>query len=124
MTEPAHPATVLVVDDEALIRLVAADILESVGLHVLEAEDGAHALRIIEEHPEVGVLFSDVNMPGELDGIGLATEVYRRWPAIKLLITSGRERLIDASLPDHGSFLPKPYNAAQLLDAVHKKLMP
>ncbi len=61
---------VIVVDDEPLVRLVAVDILESVGFRVFEAENGLAALSVVEAHPEIELLFSDVNMPGPMDGLG------------------------------------------------------
>lgn len=113
--------TVLVVDDETLIRMVAADILLDAGCRMLEAADAASAIRVIEANPDIDVLFSDINMPGSLSGIELATEVFRRWPEIKLLITSGRKVMRSSALPDHGTFLAKPYGVDELVEAVADK---
>lgn len=115
-------ATVLLVDDEYLVRMVAAEILEDAGLTVREAASADEAMAAINAHPEIGLLFSDVNMPGSMDGIALAGEVARRWPKVKILVTSGRQRIPDNALPDSGTFLPKPYSASDLVQAVLDKL--
>ena len=85
-------AAILVVEDETLIRLWAADLLEENGFSVLEAEDADAALKVLESRPDVKLLFTDVQMPGSLNGMELAREVHARWPHILLVITSGRER--------------------------------
>lgn len=114
--------TVLLVDDEFLVRMVAAEILEDAGLTVYEAASADEAMTQINANPDIGLLFSDVNMPGSMDGIELASEVARRWPKVKILVTSGRARIPETDLPDMGSFLPKPYSATDLVRAVREKL--
>ncbi len=96
------PIVVLVVDDEAVLRFIASDVLEESGFQVLEAEDAKAALKVLADHPGVRVLFTDINMPGALDGLDLAREVHERWPAIKLVVTSGRPRPSDSEIPDSG----------------------
>lgn len=81
---------ILVVEDETLIRMVGAEILEDAGFDVLEAADADEALRILQAHDDVLLLFSDVDMPGSMDGLDLARVVHERWPDIRLLLTSGR----------------------------------
>lgn len=110
--------TILVVEDETLIRLIAADALEESGFKVLEACNAAEALTLLDEHGEVAVLFTDINMPGEMDGLALARHVARERPEIKVIITSGKQWLDSSSLPDEGMFLPKPYRPSQLTAAV------
>lgn len=112
-----HPI-VLVVDDEALLRVLATDVLEEGGYRVLEAADAASALQVLAQHRDVGVLFTDVNMPGPLDGMDLAREVHRRWPDVKLLITSGRFAPSGDEIPDSGRFVSKPYSPQELLDEI------
>ena len=117
-------AAILVVEDETLIRIWAADLLEENGFSVLEAKDADAALIVLESRPDVKLLFTDVQMPGSLNGMELAQEVHARWPHVLLVITSGRERPSRAEIPDDGRFVPKPYNAEQLLrevnDLLHK----
>jgi CheY-like chemotaxis protein len=106
--------TVLLVEDEVLIRIIAADALEDSGFKVLEAANAAEALQILDEHEEVAVLFTDINMPGEMDGLALARYVSEERPEIKVIVTSGKQWLDSSSLPEAGMFLPKPYRASQL----------
>jgi CheY-like chemotaxis protein len=117
-------AGILVVEDEALIRLWVADLLEENGFSVLEAKDADTALTVLESRPDVKLLFTDVQMPGSLNGMELAREVHARWPHILLVITSGRERPTLTEIPDDGRFVAKPYTSAELLgqinDLMHK----
>jgi CheY-like chemotaxis protein len=120
MTRDQRPVIVLVVDDEPLIRMNAADFLEDCGFVAIEADNGEHALEQLDAHPEIKVLFTDINMPGAFDGLDLARKVYARRPDIQLIITSGKMRPSEDEIPDHGKFFPKPYNGravAQLIEA-------
>ncbi|MEG3175142.1 response regulator [Sphingomonas sp. RB3P16] len=114
--------TVLLVEDEVLIRIVAADMLTDSGFTVLEAGDAAEALEMLATHKDIGVLFTDVNMPGQMDGIELAAQVVRLHPEIKVIVTSGRQWLEDDSLPDHGRFLKKPYGQRELTEMVREQV--
>jgi CheY-like chemotaxis protein len=106
---------VLVVDDEPLVRMTAADELEEAGFQVLEAWNADAALKVLEARSEeIHVLFTDVNMPGSMDGMALAEQVHQRWPHIRLLIASGYARPHSDEIPDHGHFVPKPYRGATL----------
>jgi len=109
---------VLLVEDEPLVRMFGADVLEEAGYEVLEAADGDEALQVLEARSDIHVLFTDVNMPGSLDGLDLARLVHERRPGIKLLIASGQVRLNDHEIPDAGRFLPKPYNPDDILREV------
>jgi two-component system, response regulator PdtaR len=111
-------ATVLVVEDDFLVRLCAADALSEAGFNVLQAASGPDALRILEDGP-VDVVFTDINMPGAFDGAGLARRIRHRWPETAVVITSGR----GCPEEDVGEarFLPKPYMPdmlAQLMEEV------
>lgn len=120
MTLPSQPA-VLIVEDEPLVRMVVADTLVSQNIEALEAEDAASALELLDAHPDVSVLFTDVDMPG-MDGIELARRVLEMRPAIQLIVTSGKHRHRDEDLPDDGTFLAKPYEMNKLVDLVQRKL--
>lgn len=109
---------ILVVEDDAVVRMVASDILAMEGYRVEEAEDAETALRILEGRPDIELLFTDINMPGDKDGLALAREVHERWPQILLILTSGRAYLEKAEIPDDGRFVPKPYNASKLISSV------
>jgi DNA-binding NtrC family response regulator len=106
--------TVLVVDDEALIRMYAVDVLEDAGFKAIEAEDGEAALDALDRHPEIGVVFTDIHMPGPFDGLVLARKVHERRPDIQLIIASGRGRPTRDELPRGGTFFMKPYDATEI----------
>jgi CheY-like chemotaxis protein len=117
-----NPPTVvvLVVDDEPLIRMNTADFLEDSGFKAIEAENAEDAMAQLDAHPEINVLFTDINMPGAFDGLDLARKVYASRPDIQLLITSGKMRPSEEEIPDHGKFFSKPYSGravAQLIAA-------
>jgi len=118
MTMDLVKPTILIVDDEDLVRMVGSDILERGGYRVLEAANASEALRCLECGTEVMVLFTDVQMPGTPDGLGLARLVHDRWPQVKILIASGRAAPEPGELPDEGLFLSKPYRADDLLELV------
>ena len=120
--ETSPPILVLVVDDEAILRFIASDVLEDNGFRVLEAEDAKAALKVLADHPDVKVLFTDVNMPGALDGLDLAREAHVRWPAMKLVVTSGRPKPADRDIPDDGRFVAKPYSPDSLVSEIRKAL--
>jgi len=102
-------AAVLVVEDEPIVRMDAALTLEDEGFEVIEAATARAALAMLERrHGEVVALFTDVDMPGDMNGLELAGIVHHRWPHVAILVTSGVVR-VSASLPGGGVFLPKPY---------------
>lgn len=111
--------TVLLVDDEALVRMGAADMLEEAGFRVIEAASADEALRCLTADPgNIDVLVTDVHMPGALDGMDLAREVDRSWPHIRLVVTSGLARYSDRDIPDHGRFVPKPWILPRMVEAI------
>lgn len=116
------PKEVLVVEDETLTRIVAADAIADMGVMVWEAADASEAMELLDEHPRIGVLFTDVNMPGEMDGLELAHQVNSSHPDVELIVTSGARRLPDHCLPDEGTFLPKPYRSEDLVSLISEKL--
>ncbi|WP_425286904.1 response regulator [Microvirga vignae] len=114
---------VLVVEDEPLVRMTAADELEEAGFQVLEAANADVALIVLEARSaEVQVLFTDVDMPGAMDGLALADEVHRRWPHILLLISSGYARPRPDEIPDDGHFVPKPYRGATIVRHIREMM--
>ncbi len=118
ISKPPEPV-VLVVDDEEMLRMHAADLLEEKGFLVVEAENAAAALEVFKTRDDVRLLFTDVQMPGAMDGMDLAREVHQRWPNVLLVITSGQTRPSRAEIPDDGRFVAKPYRAAELLDQIN-----
>ncbi len=105
---------VLVVEDEMLMRWHAVTIIEDAGFEVVEAANAVEALVMLEKRKDIGVIFTDIQMPGPIDGVKLAHMVRTRWPPIKIVATSGRFKLRDYELPDGGRFLPKPYAVVQV----------
>jgi CheY-like chemotaxis protein len=120
--EKQLPREALVVEDEPMTRMVAADAISEVGVKVYEASDAGEALHLLGEHPQVGLLFTDIELPGGMDGLVLAEEVHSVRPDVELIVTSGTNHLADSDLPDSGTFLSKPYQTECLQNVVKKKL--
>ena len=114
---------VLVVEDEILVRMAIVGELEDAGLTVFEAAHADEAIALLEAHPSINLLFTDVEMPGSIDGLKLAAAVRNRWPPVKIIVTSGQFKLSDSHLPQGSLFFPKPYLgsaiAAALLEMTH-----
>jgi CheY-like chemotaxis protein len=106
---------VLVVEDEFLLRMDAADMIGEAGFDVIEASHADEAIAILEASPVIHVVFTDVQMPGSMDGLMLARFVRGRWPPIKIVATSGFVKLNDNDLPEGSRFLPKPYRQQHLV---------
>jgi CheY-like chemotaxis protein len=113
---------ILVVEDEPFIRMLAVDLLAEPGRVVLEAVCVEEALAVIKAEERIDLLFTDINMPGELDGLDLATIMYRQQPDVEIIITSGAQKFADNEIPDHGVFISKPYSAHTLTQIVEDKL--
>lgn len=123
MTDASHDEAlvVLLVEDEPLVRMTAADELEEAGFHVLEAANADVALQVLEAvAAEVQVLFTDVDMPGSLNGMALAEHVNAKWPHIMLLISSGYSAPDPSEIPDHGHFVAKPYVGGTVVRHIHE----
>jgi CheY-like chemotaxis protein len=110
---PERPV-ILVVEDDYLLRMHAADIISDAGFEVIEAANADEAIAILESRDDVAVVFTDIQMPGSMDGLKLARAVRGRWPPIKIITTSGQCLVEDIDLPQGGRFLPKPYSAVQV----------
>lgn len=121
-TYPAVQAAVLVVEDEPLLRMLAVDIVEDAGFVAIEAADADAAVRILEARSDVGLVFTDVDMPGSMKGDRLAACVRLRWPPIRLIVTSGHCLGTDLTLPSDCVFLPKPYAASNLIGVMERML--
>lgn len=109
---------VLIVEDEALIRMDVADFLTDAGMTTVEASTADEALKVLSERPEVDIVFTDVHMPGTMDGIELANTVRRNYPEIGVIIASGLARLSSSSLPSNMRFFSKPYDLNEIVDAI------
>ena len=111
---------VLVVEDEFLLRMDAIDMIASAGFEALEAVNADEAIAILEERPDIAVVFTDIQMPGSMDGLKLARAVRGRWPPIKIVATSGRLHVEERDLPTGGRFLPKPYSPRQVMGVLRE----
>lgn len=111
---------ILVVEDEPIVRLFASDIIEEAGFEVLQAADATDAISTLEERSDVRVVFTDVDMPGGMDGIMLAICIRERWPDIQIIITSGRPWPAETKLPNDMVFFSKPYRQDRVLETVRK----
>ena len=110
-----RPPVVLIVDDEPLLRMLAVEAVEDAGFVTLQAADADEAVTLLEANPDVALLFTDINMPGSMDGLALAHAVRNRWPTIKILVVSGQVKLRTSDLPPSSCFLGKPYRADAMI---------
>jgi CheY-like chemotaxis protein len=122
--QPTTPSpTVLVVEDEVLVRLVIADYLRECGYRVHEAAHAAEAVAVLESGTvAIDIVFSDVQMPGEMDGFGLARWVRTHRPGVRVILTSSVERSADiaATLCEAGPLLEKPYEPQGVVDRIRQ----
>jgi CheY-like chemotaxis protein len=116
----AKRPVVLVVEDEFLLRMHAAEMIEEAGFEVIEAGNADEAIGILEVRFDITIVFTDIQMPGSMDGLKLAAAIRGRWPPIKIVATSGLVRVGKDELPEGGRFLPKPYNAAQIASTLRE----
>src|ERR1700731_1299184 len=109
------PAKVLVVEDEMVLRMRAVDIVEDAGFTAVEAANADQALSILESRSDISLLFSDIQMPGSMDGLKLAHAGHNRWPSIKIILVSGKVKLSDAEKPADSRFFGKPLEVKQMI---------
>jgi CheY-like chemotaxis protein len=115
---PLNPATILIVENEAIVRIELVAQLTDLGLKVLVASDADEAIALLDSHQEIKLLLTDITMPGSMDGIRLAHHVRKRWPPIKIIVMSGRPGTSLGDLPSGSAFFPKPYAPETLRDAL------
>jgi two-component system, response regulator PdtaR len=102
---------VLVVEDEMLTRILTVAAFDDAGFVVMEADGARQALAILEANAQfIQVLFTDIDMPGGMNGVFLALRARERWPWVGIAMTSGEALPGATALPDHTRFFPKPYN--------------
>src|SRR5882672_854154 len=115
-SEPAElPTNVLVVEDELVLRMRAVDIVEDAGFIAIEAVNADEALSILESRSDISLLFTDIQMPGSMDGLKLAHAVHKRWPAIKIVLVSGQVKVSDIDKPTDSRFFGKPLHVKQMI---------
>jgi CheY-like chemotaxis protein len=119
MISAAKRAVILIVEDELLIRMHAVEMIEE-AFEVVEAASADEAIAILEGRFDITVVFTDIQMPGSMDGLKLAAAVRDRWPPIKIVATSGQVKLDPGDLPQGGRFLRKPYSPAEVMKTLHE----
>ena len=115
MTTPVTPPIVLVVEDEMVLRMRAVDIVEDAGFVPIEAISADQALEILESRDDISLLFTDIQMPGSMDGLKLAHATHARWPHIKIILVSGQIAVTDEDKPEDSKFFPKPLEIQQMI---------
>ena len=118
----AEPSVVLVVEDDLLLRMDAVNIVRDAGFDAFEAANADEAIAILESNANIHVVFTDIQMPGSMDGLKLAKFVKDRWPPIKIMATSGLIKISGDDLPPGGRFLPKPYSPAEVIRTLRELL--
>jgi CheY-like chemotaxis protein len=113
---------VLVVEDEPLILLDIADQLQREGFRVYEAMNADRAIELLMTHSDIRIVFTDIDMPGSMDGLKLAAAVRNRWPPVKIIVTSGARIVEITDMPDGSVFFSKPYNHLMVLRSMRDML--
>ena len=104
----------LIVEDEPLARMYAASVAEDAGFRVIQAGNADEAILLLETRSDIRVVFTDIEMPGSMDGLKLAMAIRDRWPPIEVIVTSGRRLASAEQLPSRGRFFSKPYDGAEV----------
>lgn len=113
---------VLVVEDEPLVRIDIADYLDDAGFEVIEAATAKEAIIAMEQHGDIRLIFTDVDMPGDMDGLMLAAAVADRWPPIRIIVTSGHRVVEITDIPDGSVFFSKPYRGNEVVASIQEML--
>jgi CheY-like chemotaxis protein len=109
---------VLVVEDEFLLRMHAVSLIEEAGFATLEAWSADDAIELLEKEPDIRIVFTDIDLPGGMNGLRLCRAIRERWPPVKLVLTSGHVVLRAEDIPERGHFLAKPYNNDRLVQTL------
>jgi len=119
-TERTQVPNVLVVEDEMILRMRAVDIVEDAGFCAIEAVNGDEAISILESRSDISLLFTDIQMPGSIDGLKLAHAVHERWPSIKIILVSGQVKPSDNERPADSRFFGKPLGVDEMVGELQK----
>ncbi len=115
---PTSRKLVLIVEDEPLLLVMASDMIEDAGFDVVTAANADDALLTLRQRSDVHIMFTDIRMPGSMDGLSLAAKVRAHFPPMGIVVTSGHERPVSSQLPARGLFLAKPYQERDLVAVV------
>ena len=120
MGQRMKQAVVLVVEDEPLLRMAALDMVEEAGFTAITASDADEAVRILKSRPDITIVFTDIDMPGAMDGLQLAACIRDRWPPIKIIVVSGFKTPDISEVPAEAVFFSKPYSDRAIADAMRR----
>lgn len=109
---------ILVVEDNELLQMTTVDTLCDAGFDVISVSNADQAIDILDRRDDIVAVFTDIDMPGSMDGVQLARTVQRRWPMIRTVLTSGGPPPASHALPPHVVFYQKPYDRAEVLAAL------
>ncbi len=116
------PSVVLVVEDEMLLRMRAVDMVEDAGYVPVEAVDADEAFAILQSRSDIALLFTDVQMPGSMNGLQLALAVHERWPRIMIILASGQLKLSENEIPENSRFFGKPLDSGDMVAEIREML--
>ncbi|WP_158816135.1 response regulator [Methylocapsa sp. S129] len=111
---------VLVVEDEPFLRMVAVDLVEEAGFEAVQAANADQAVRILEARVDIRIVFTDIDMPGSMDGMKLAMAIRGRWPPIEVILMSGLYNIEKDALPERSVFFRKPYNHNEIIATIQR----
>ena len=117
---PSSQAYVLIVEDEIFSRLHAVDLVKAAGYRAIEASNADEAIAILEARKDIRIVFTDIEMPGSMDGLKLARAIRDRWPPIELILTSGYVDVPENDIPERGLFFSKPYRDREIESALQQ----
>lgn len=120
LAQAARAPLVLIVEDEPLLRMMAVDMVEAAGFEVLEAASAAEAIVALEQHSDIRIVFTDIDMPRGIDGLQMAALIRHRWPPIEIIITSGHYRIDEIGLPPRIVFFAKPYAQDKVISTMRR----
>ena len=118
------PPIVLIVEDDMILRMRSVDIVEDAGYTPVEAVDADEALGVLQSRSDIALLFTDIQMPGSMNGLQLAHAVYARWPQLKIILVSGQLRLSSAEIPRDSRFFGKPLASGQIIAEMQDMIGP
>lgn len=116
------PQVILVVEDEMLLRMRAVDMVVDAGYAMVEAVDADEALAILQSRSDIALLFTDIQMPGTMNGLQLAVAVHERWPQIKIILASGQLTLSETDIPENSRFFRKPLDSLDMVAEMREML--
>jgi CheY-like chemotaxis protein len=122
LDQPVVPAVVLVVEDEMLLRMRAVDMVEDAGYTSVEAVDADEAVAILESRSDIALMFTDIQMPGSMNGLELAHAVHERWPPIKIILVSGQVTPATIDIPADSRFHGKPLEAKEMIAEIQSMI--